>query len=86
MKIPSVIKFGPKCNKGGICKSSLYNQTSNIPTTNYEVTCRNQPLPFFNVHGVHVTVKLNFTSSSNLARNVLAKQHWPLKNKAIATV
>ena len=24
-------------------------------------------------------------SSSNLARKVLAKQHWPLKNKSIAT-
>ena len=34
---PSVIiKFGHKCNKGGICKSLPNNQTGNTPTTNYD--------------------------------------------------
>ena len=42
------------------------------------------PASKFYLHGFHVTVPLNFTPSS-LARKVLAKWHWPLTNKAIAT-
>ena len=42
------------------------------------------PAILCNLHGFHVTVKLNFTPSI-LARKVLAKWHWPLTNKAIAT-
>ena len=36
------------------------------------------------LNGFRVTVKLNFIPSS-LARKVLAKRHWPRKNKTIAT-
>ena len=45
-----------------------------------------KPIPaiLFYLHGFHVTVKVNFIPSS-LAKKVLAKWHWPLPNKVIAT-
>ena len=34
--VSDFVPLRPKCNKGGICNSSLYDQTGNIPTTSYD--------------------------------------------------